>query len=54
VPTDRIEAGKKFSELCKAAQVEAGGVGKLSWGDAVAKVAKENPELARAYQGVKA
>lgn len=46
---DRQDAAKKLSSLALAAQTEAGGPGKLSWGDALAQVSRENPELARMY-----
>lgn len=52
VPSDRLEAAKKFSELCTVAQTEAGGQDKLSWGDAVAKISKEQPALFAASRGV--
>jgi hypothetical protein len=44
------DASKQIAALAYAAQAEAGGPGKLSWGDALAKVAAENPDLAAMYQ----
>jgi len=47
---DARDAGKQLATLAMAAQSEAGGVSKLSWGDALAQVSATNPELARLYQ----
>jgi signal peptide peptidase SppA len=46
---DSREAAKKLSSFALAAQAEAGGSDKLSWGDALAQVSRDNPELARLY-----
>ena len=51
VPTDHQDVAKQFSELAIAAQAKAGGADKLSWGDALAQVATEHPDLAKAYRG---
>ena len=48
---DPQEAAKKLSELADAKIVEAGGPEKLSFGDALAQVSKDNPELAKMYRG---
>lgn len=50
IPTKRLEVAKAFSEKVAAVQKEAGGPDKMSWGDALAKAAVENPALAKAYQ----
>lgn len=44
------DAAIRLSELARKAQVEAGGPDKLSWGDAIAQVASEHPELGELYR----
>lgn len=44
------DAGQKLNTLAHAAVAEAGGASKLSFGDALAKVAMENPDLAQQYR----
>jgi hypothetical protein len=52
VPTDKLEAARKFSELAIKSQKDAKAAGEpLSWGDAVSKTANEHPELWAAYNG---
>ena len=46
---DPQEAARKLSELARAEITKAGGPDKLSFGDALAKVSSENPELAKMY-----
>lgn len=45
------EAAQSIAMLARQAQADAGGPSKLSWGDAVAQVAAEHPELAAQYRG---
>jgi len=45
------DAATQLATLAHAAQAEAGGSSKLSWGDALAQVAAANPELAAMYHG---
>jgi len=47
---DPQEAARKLSELAHLKIAEAGGETKLSFGDALAQVSKDNPELAKMYR----
>jgi Mu-like prophage I protein len=43
------EAARRLSQLAEAKIAEAGGDAKMTFGDALAQVVKENPELAKVY-----